>query len=201
MTDVRRSGLILLGGMATRAGNQAKYLFEYNGETFLHRQIRVLREVTDEIIISCRDSEQAASIPDIKEYSIVTDEKIGEGPSEGLRTGIMRARGDQVFVVACDMPLISADIISYLFSAINSADVAIPEWENHNQEPLHAVYRRDAIIEYFSHDSSRRLRDITSSLKVISVPVSELRKIDPLLLSFININDLNEYQRLTGKKE
>jgi molybdopterin-guanine dinucleotide biosynthesis protein A len=187
--------------MATRAAGQAKYLFEYEGETFFTRQVRALSQVTDEIIISCRDQQQVVTIPDYHNYIIVTDEKKGEGPSEGLRTGVYAARGELIAVIACDMPLISTDIIALLFSRIGSADAAIPVWENGHQEPLHAVYRRDSLIGYFSRGSSRKLRGITSDMNVVLIPVAELRRIDPMLLSFTNINDLDEYRNLTGKKE
>lgn len=200
MKPVLRSGLILLGGKATRADHQAKYLFEFRGETFLSRQVRELRKVTDEILISCRNLEQAHSIPGYSNYTLVFDEKKAEGPSEGIRTGMQKASGDLVFVVACDMPLISAEIIDYLFSSIGSADAAIPVWENGNEEPLHAVYRRDALNNYFSHSSSRRLRDIISSLNAVSIPVADLRKMDPFLRSFINVNNRDEYQSLTKKE-
>ena len=62
MIIINRSALILLGGMATRAGGNPKYLFEYEGETFLSRQIRILSIVTNEIVLSCRDESQASIV-------------------------------------------------------------------------------------------------------------------------------------------
>lgn len=194
-----RSALILLGGMATRAENKAKFLFQYQGETFFHRQIRILGQVTDEIIISCRDTDQALSIPDYSEYTIVTDVRRGVGPSEGIRTGALACQGDLIFIVACDMPLISAEVIEYLFTNISSADAAIPGWKNGYQEPLHAVYRRDALVHYFTQGSSRRLCDITSMLNVMIIPVEDLKAMDPFLQTFTNINDLKSYQDLNKK--
>lgn len=200
MTEIVRSGLILLGGMASRAGFRVKYLFTYNGETFLDRQIRVLHQVTDEIVLSCRDEEQAGSLPDHLKFPVVVDERKEQGPSEGIRMGIQACTGRYVVVVACDMPFISPEMISYLFQCIGNADAAIPEWENGYQEPLHAIYRREALIGFFSHRTARRLRDMVSEMEVVRVPVSDLRRVDPSLLSFTNINHLDEYSRLNEKK-
>ena len=195
-----RTALILLGGMATRAGYRAKYLFQYQGETFLERQIRILRSVTDEIVISCRDQDQANSIPHSMYTTIVTDERTGIGPSEGIRTGANAAKGDLIFIIACDMPLISAEVIEYLFNQVGTADGAIPGWKNGSQEPLHAVYRRDALIHSLTEESSRRLRDITSTLQVTIIPVENIKKFDPLLQTFTNINDLDSFKQLTEEK-
>ncbi len=200
MTEILRSGLILLGGMASRAGFRAKYLFTYEGETFLDRQVRVLHQVTDEIVLSCRDDEQAGSLPDHLNYRVVVDERKEQGPAEGVRMGIQACTGRYVVVVACDMPFISSEVFSYLFHSIGNADAAIPEWENGYQEPLHAIYRRQALIDFFSHHTARRLRDMTSMMDVVRVRVSDLKKVDPSLLSFTNINDLDEYSRLNEKK-
>ncbi len=196
MKPVNRTGLILLGGMATRAGGRAKYLFEYEGETFLHRQIRVLSSVTDEIILSCRDEDQAREVTASYSYPCVIDTKMGTGPVEGIRSGLSHARGELIIVVACDMPLISAAVIEDLFVRIGDADVAIPEWESGHLEPLHAVYRRDALVWFFSHHTARKIRDITDLLSRRIIPVSEIKMFDPDLKTFTNINDLQEFSSL-----
>jgi molybdopterin-guanine dinucleotide biosynthesis protein A len=198
---VHRSALILLGGMATRAGNRPKYLFEYEGETFLHRQIQVLREVTDEIILSCRDTEQCLEVQNYPADQIVTDIRKAAGPSEGIRTGALVARGEQIFIVACDMPLISRDVIEYLFVCLDCAEAVIPGWEDGNLEPLHGVYRRDSLLQYFTKNTSLRLRTIADTLNTVIVPVQKIRIRDPTLLSFTNINDLQTLQKLQSNKK
>lgn len=196
MEKLKRTALILLGGMATRAEGRPKYLFEYEGETFLSRQTRILIQVTDEIILSCRDEGQVEEISALFPYHCVIDLRIGMGPSEGIRVGANTARGDLIVVVACDMPLISSEVINLLFSRIGNADAAIPCWENGNLEPLHAVYRKEALIRYFSDHTSQKLRTITDTLDAVIVPVSEIRSIDPALKTFTNINDLQAYRSL-----
>ena len=193
------TGLILLGGQASRAENQPKYLFRFGKESFLDRQIRVLREVADEIIISCRDSRQASELEGFPADRIVTDELHNHGPAEGLRTGVLSAAGNLVVVVACDMPLLSPVVLKYLISRVGDAEGAVPVWPDGNQEPLHAVYRRDALRTVLSGCSLCRLREITSQLRIAWIQVGELREMDPHLETFTNINDLPTYYRLEKK--
>lgn len=196
MERASRTALILLGGMATRAGGRAKYLFEYEGETFLQRQIKTLTLVTDEIILSCRDEEQAREVTAIFPYPCVIDSIKGTGPVEGIRSALSHIKGDFIIIVACDMPFISAAVIEELFTRIGCADVAIPEWEAGHLEPLHAVYRREALIWFFSHYTARRIRDITDQLSTLVIPVNEIQKLDPELKTFTNINYLQEFSAL-----
>ncbi|MDD1729118.1 MAG: molybdenum cofactor guanylyltransferase [Methanospirillum sp.] len=193
---IGRSALILLGGLATRAGGQAKYLFEYQGETFLQRQIRVLSSITDEIIMSCRNEEQAADISTCYSYPCVIDVRKGMGPVEGIHTGALQAQGELILVVACDMPLISSVVIEYIFNQIGDADVAIPGWDDGNLEPLHAVYRRDALLRFFADHTAVKIRDITDELNRKIIPIHEIRALDPDLTTFTNINDLQAFRDL-----
>jgi molybdopterin-guanine dinucleotide biosynthesis protein A len=62
-------------------------------------------------------------------------------------------------------------------------------------EPLHAVYRRSALLAYLVSHNSLSLRDMIQNLRVTYVPVEELRRYDPALRTFININRLEDLQR------
>lgn len=194
--NIKRSSLILLGGMGTRVQGQAKYLFTYQGESFLSRQIRILADVTDEIILSCRSISQKEEIEKMFPFPCVVDIEQGKGPTEGIRTGVRFTSGDIICIVACDMPLLDPKVIKYLFTRIGSADAAVPGWEDGYIEPLHAVYRREALIKYFSDHNPRKLRDITDALNTLIIPVDEIRKLDPDLKTFTNINDLESFKQL-----
>lgn len=192
----KRTALILIGGRSSRANFFPKYLFRYNDETFLDRQVRILRTVCDEIIVSCRDEQQSHQIDDLQVDIRVTDSLKEQGPVEGIRKGALAAHGDHIFIVACDMPFIIPSVITYLFELTQVADAIIPGYNDGKLEPLHAVYRRDALIRYFDGYSSRRLREISRVLHTLIVPVDELRTFDPKLRSFININDLQSFHDL-----
>lgn len=96
------------------------------------------------------------------------------------------------------MPCIDAGVVSYLFSAIGEHQAAIPSWNTDLLEPLMAVYRREAILEYLKTHESYSLRSMIRSIDTLYVPVDDLRQFDPELRSFTNINKLEDLEQING---
>ncbi len=94
------------------------------------------------------------------------------------------------------MPCINPKVISYLFDSIDNYDAAIPTWNPDMLEPLHAVYRRQALLSYLENHESLSLRAMIMNLSARFVPVNELKNIDPELLTFTNINKLEDLNRI-----
>jgi molybdopterin-guanine dinucleotide biosynthesis protein A len=63
-------------------------------------------------------------------------------------------------------------------------------------EPLHAVYRRKALLAYLESHDSLSLRAMVRSLSARYVPVDELKIIDPDLKTFTNINKLEDLEHI-----
>ncbi|HVP97325.1 molybdenum cofactor guanylyltransferase [Methanoregula sp.] len=191
-----RSAVVLAGGEARRANGQEKYFFTYEGKTFIERLIDSLSGVVDEIIIVARSPAQCARFLTLQSVTCISDIRQGLGPIGGLHAGSLAARGDLVFVSACDMPCIDPEVVSYLFNAVGAYDAAIPRWNEQMVEPLHAVYRRTALLAYLESHTSLSLRTMIQTLNTRYVPVNELRVIDPGLMTFTNINKLEELDRI-----
>jgi len=191
-----RSAVILAGGEARRANGQEKYFFTYEGRTFIERLVSSLSGVVDEIIIVARNPAQCARFLTLHNISCISDIRQGLGPIGGLHAGSLAARGDLIFVSACDMPCIDPRVVSYLFEAAGSFDAAIPRWNEQMVEPLHAVYRRTALLAYLESHSSLSLRTMIQTLNTRYIPVNELRAIDPGLRTFTNINKLEELEHI-----
>jgi len=195
-----RSAIILVGGEARRANGQEKYFFQYQGRTFIERLVDTLRGLVDEIILVARDPEQCRRFDHLSGVRCITDIRQGIGPIGGLHAGTFAAQGDLIFVSACDMPCIEAGVIAYLFSAIGDHQAAIPSWNADLLEPLMAVYRRDAIMEYLKTHESYSLRPMIRSMDTLYVPVNDLRPFDPELRSFTNINKLEDLEQINGNE-
>ncbi|MDD5142064.1 molybdenum cofactor guanylyltransferase [Methanoregula sp.] len=193
-----RSAIILVGGEARRANGQEKYFFRYQGKTFIERLVDTLRGIVDEIILVARDPEQCRRFDHLEGVRCITDIRQGIGPIRGLHAGTLAAQGDLIFVSACDMPCIDAGVVSYLFSAIGEHQAAIPSWNTDLLEPLMAVYRREAILEYLKTHESYSLRSMIRSIDTLYVPVNDLRQFDPELRSFTNINKLEDLEQING---
>lgn len=193
-----RSAVILVGGEARRANGQEKYFFQYKGRTFIERLIGSLENVVDEIILVARDPEQCKRFRDLDTVRCITDIRTGIGPIGGLHAGALAARGDYIFLSACDMPCVETAVVSYLFEAIGDYDAAIPSWNAEMLEPLHAVYRRSAILGYLESHTSLSLRPMIRSINTRYVPVTELRQFDPELTTFTNINKIEELEQMNA---
>jgi len=194
-----RSAIILVGGQARRANGQEKFFFTYQGKTFIERLVDSLRHVTGEIIIVARNPEQCRRFDALQGVRCIADIRQGIGPVGGLHAGATAAQGDLLFVSACDMPCIETAVVSYLFDAIGDADAAIPCWNPEMLEPLHAVYRRDALLRYLESHESNSLRSMIQSLNTRYIPADNLRRFDPSLRTFTNINRLEELDRINTR--
>ncbi len=122
----------------------------------------------------------------------------GIGPIGGLHAGSLAAQGELIFVSACDMPCINPAVIAHLFDLIDNYDAVIPSWNPDMLEPLHAVYRRTALLAYLESHNSLSLRAMIRSLSARYVPVDELKIIDPDLKTFTNINKLEDLKRINS---
>lgn len=93
------------------------------------------------------------------------------------------------------MPFVSREIVVHLFSVINNYDAVIPAWDTEKFEPLHAVYKKRALLEYLESHESLSLRAMIRNLHAYYINVEEFREIDPDLRTFVNVNKLED---LTG---
>jgi len=191
-----RSAVVLVGGQARRANGQEKYFFTYQGRTFIERLVDSLKEVVDEIILVARNPEQCRRFEGVEGVRCITDIRTGLGPIGGLHAGSVAAQGDLIFVSACDMPCINPAVISYLFERIDGYDAAIPVWNPDMLEPLHAVYRKTALVTYLESHDSLSLRAMIMNLSARYIPVDDIKKIDPDLLTFTNINKLEDLEHM-----
>ena len=152
-------------------------------------------------MLVARDPEQCRRFSHLTDIRCITDIRRGIGPIGGLHAGTLAAGGELIFVSACDMPCIQAGVVSYLFSAIGDYDAAIPCWNMEMLEPLHAVYRKSVLLEYLKNHESLSLRPMIRSINTRYIPVDEIRKLDPALVSFTNINRLDDLHRFNNRNQ
>jgi len=180
---------IQAGGKSTRMGsNKAKAIFL--GQPLILRILERLHHLAGAVMILSNnndlDYDVLAGIP------IYSDLIEGIGPLGGLYTSLKLARTPFVAMVACDMPFTSSQLILYELELMKTleCDVVIPETEQ-GLEPMHALYRRETClpnIEAALANNERRLISWFPGMKVEKISTVDLRKIDPQLHMFLNIN-------------
>jgi len=197
------SALILAGGMGRRLGYREKALIDINGRPLIELIIERLEKVVDRIIISVRDRAQGELLGATlsRGYKFAYDDHRNVGPMSGILSGLSECEDEDCFIAACDMPFINENVVKLLFKKSDNYDAAIPRWEDGFIEPLHAVYRCAPMIHETKEAIGRGekiILDPVSRINVNYVPVDEIRKLDPDLRTFININTDEDIQGLSG---
>ena len=174
---------------------RAKAELEFGTATLLERMVAELRQSFPEIVLVTSPAGLAKAEP-LSEVRIVRDEREYEGPLRALALGLTTIRNDYAFVCACDSPLLRAALASALCAMLEHYDAVVPEIAGLVQ-PLHAVYRKRCIaaINSMIAQGEARLAQIVEAVSVRKVGEQELRAIDPHLLSFINVNTPEDYER------
>jgi molybdenum cofactor guanylyltransferase len=130
---------------------------------------------------------------------MVPDEVPGAGPLGGILTGLVHSPLERVFMVGCDMPLLSPGLIKYMVSLRDQVDVIIPAWTDsagrEQLETLHAVYSRGCIepVRRRIGEGRFKVADLLEDVTVRYVREEELHRFDPDLSSFRNVNTPEEW--------
>jgi molybdopterin-guanine dinucleotide biosynthesis protein A len=190
-----RSGIILAGGRSTRFGGGEKSLRAVDGKPMICRVREALLPVVDELVVSVRDERQRDLVfPFLSEgnHAFAYDRLRDIGPLAGVLESLKVARGEYVFIAACDMPFINSRAIELLFEKARGHDAAVPLGPSDFLEPLHAVYRREPMIRAVEESLRLGEQRIASPLRhlkdVVYVPFDDVRAVDPELKTFRNIN-------------
>lgn len=132
-------GVVFCGGASRRMGRD-KALLVLDGMTLLERATRVLAAVTPRVLLATGATPRYAELG----LEHVLDEEPGAGPLAGLAAlleRIQRARLAYACVLACDMPLVPADLFPALLTQARAADAdACLVRTQAGLEPLLGVY-------------------------------------------------------------
>jgi molybdopterin-guanine dinucleotide biosynthesis protein A len=183
-----RTLIILAGGLSRRMGRDKANLPTGAG-TLLERIVERLSPVVDEVVVAGGPS---LSIPAGR---WVPDARSGAGPLAGMAAGLAVLSGDVAWVVACDLPDVEPGVGELLFDSASDVDAVVPRLDG-RPECLCAVYRASLAgrILTLLNDGERRVTALLDGIRVRYVEAAELRRVDPELRSFRNLNTPEEYQ-------
>jgi molybdopterin-guanine dinucleotide biosynthesis protein A len=169
-------GVVMAGGESRRFGSR-KALASFQGEPLVRRAARLLAEHCAQVVISTSDPEvgRAAARP------TVPDRVPGKGPLGGLLTVLHLARDegvDGVFLLACDMPLVTREAIAGLLerAASEAASAVVPMVGENRLEPLCGWYGVECLpaVEAALAEDELSLHGLHQRVGGLGVPVAEL---------------------------
>ena len=184
-----RMGFILAGGQGSRMGADKAFL-NVGGCTLLERAITVLRPLCDIAIVG----DPAKFSP----YgTVIADLYPGCGPLAGIHAALMHSSAELNLVLAVDMPLVSTDLLAFLFASAASTDalVAVPH-SARGFQPLCAVYRRPfaATAEQALRAGKNKIDALLAAIPVRVIESEELASAGFSDQVFLNLNTPEDLQ-------
>jgi molybdopterin-guanine dinucleotide biosynthesis protein A len=185
---------ILTGGKSKRMG-QDKAVMPFRGEALVQCVMDRLAVLAAEVILIGPESAELLKLG----VRIVPDLIPGRGPLGGLYTALFTANQPAIACVACDMPLVNADLLAFQREILisNNLDVVVPSSVG-GMEPLHAIYRKETChpaVREALDAGEHRLISWFSHVKVRTLTPDETIPFDRHGLMFLNINNPKELAR------
>ncbi|TCD24215.1 molybdenum cofactor guanylyltransferase MobA [Pseudomonas sp. IC_126] len=184
--------LLLAGGRGQRMGGRDKGLVEWHGEPLIAWPHRIVRALTDDLLVSCnRNHQRYAAFAD---RVVSDDEPDFPGPLAGIRAGLAAARYRWLLVVPCDAPLIDDSLLAGLHAAARAEpNVPVMVRRGEQWEPLFCVIpvRLASAIEEAWRAGERSNRKILLSLQSRALELNE----NDLRLANLNSPELLSEQK------
>ncbi len=184
--------VILAGGENKRIKIQ-KGLLEIDGKRIIDTNSALLNKNFDKVFISTNTPEiyfylGLGMIGDILDY---------RGPMTGIFSALVYTDAPEIFVAACDMPFINADLTALMVSRYSGQDAVVPVF-NSTPQPLLGIYsgKIAGVMEDRIRSGERSMMDLLKNINVHFIEEKDILRVDPEGRSFVNINTMEDYKKL-----
>ncbi len=130
------SGILIAGGKSKRMGTD-KSLLTYGQQSFMERAVNLLRQFTDDLLISSNTDYR--DFP----YKFVSDNIPNTGPIGGLYACLPLIKHDSALVMPVDMPLLTTEVFSYLLRQADFSKTVNIFKANDRMQMLTGLYHKD----------------------------------------------------------
>ena len=144
MSDTPVNGLVLAGGKSRRMG-QDKALLDRDGQSQLAYLAGLLEKKVGRVFVSTRVDQKDDG--ERRKYAQIVDRYDDIGPLAGILSAMEECPEADWLVVACDLPNINGETISYLLENCSAEQPFTAYVSSHDglPEPLCAIYRAGSI--------------------------------------------------------
>ena len=187
------TAVILTGGESKRMGTD-KASVVLSGKSLLGHVLAQLEPLFSEIMISVREKR-----PDMV-YPQIVDVSEDRGPMVGIKAALEAVKTEWVFVIACDMPLISTGLIQHLAGLRSQHDAVVP-FAFDRPQPLFGFYNKTCLplMEARMKQGQRSMIRLLDDLDTFLLSEQQVKAIDPELKSLLSLDtmeDVKEVERL-----
>jgi molybdopterin-guanine dinucleotide biosynthesis protein A len=180
------TGVILSGGLSTRFNGHNKAFIRVHRKRIIDRLYEVFSDLFDEIILVTNQPLQFLEW----DLTIVTDLFSVRSSLTGIHAGLFYMKHPFAFFSACDTPFLKKELIETLIENIEQKiDIVMPETAA-GFEPLCAIYSKRCLKPAEQHlkENKLKIQWAFRGNRIKNIPENILRKKDPDLVSFFNIN-------------
>lgn len=208
MEDVARetngspvTGIILAGGRSRRLGRD-KAVEPFGGQPLIRRVIERVTTLADEIVVVVADTARGQALPLDVDHRLAVDIYPEGGSLGGIFSGLSAANTDWGLVVACDMPFLSVPLLERMLELRGDSNAVVPQ-PGAFPEPTHALYSRACLPHIEARLQARDLKisGFFDDVRVRYLDEGEVRRFDPELLSFFNVNSTEDLARARALAE
>ena len=188
------TGVILAGGLSSRFGSN-KALALLHGKP-------LVQHVADTVSSIFNDCLQVTNTPvqyDFLNIPMIRDRYQDMGPLAGIHAALRHTGKSWIFVVGCDMPAVTPDMVAFLCSFVQEDYEAVIPWLKTGAEPLCGLYNKTALakIEHYLKGGESKVKEILEKLAVRKIKEQELLQVTGDLQVFYNVNREQDLDRLS----
>ncbi len=188
------TGIILCGGKSSRMQTN-KALLELGDKSVIEFVINKMKSVFSELILSANAIDDYSFL----KLPIIQDAYLSKGPLGGIHAALKYSKTEKNFIIGCDMPLITAELINYLININSDKAILLPKANGRTQQ-LCGIYSKSIISEI---ENIFNLSEMDKSIKgsvheLIGMVPTEFIDVEHLPFynenMFLNMNSPAEYE-------
>jgi molybdopterin-guanine dinucleotide biosynthesis protein A len=185
------TGVVLAGGKSLRMGTDKAFV-RVGQQTLAEKCVSTLQSCFPKNILVANRPESFVGL----KVPTFSDDIPGIGPLGGIYTALRHVETPAIFVVACDMPFLNADLIRQMASVLGEFDAVAAKIDG-KFEPLHAVYHRRILpaIEERIKAGDYPVYRLLENLRVRIFSEKELSRYPDWRKTFLNVNTPEELEK------
>lgn len=191
------TAFILSGGKSSRIGTD-KALLSIEGKPLVQRLVELLDSIFSKVVISSNELD----LYNFTGKKIVQDIYTGRGPLAGIHSALKYTDTKRNFIVSCDLPLISTELINYIINYKSEKDVILPMADGRTQQLCgiyseHILNEVEELLIESSKNNSKLKGSVYELMDKVPTEIVEVDKLDFYHSNlFLNINTPEDYDHL-----
>ena len=179
------TAIILAGGKSSRMNTDKKYL-KINDSSLFDRVLSQTEKFFQNIIVSSSQNKEIRS----GKFRIVYDVYSNRGPLSGILSGLIGSATEKNFIIAADIPELSAELISEMYNFTDDYEIVIAESGAGKIEPLFGFYNKST-IPVIKENLSMGKNKILDIFENTTIKIVRMKNTD----WYFNLNTEEDYKR------